>query len=299
MIDVDFFLKYKWIKFIVRLYQKAFYDDIFSRAAQVAFYFSFAIFPLLLVLVSIFGLVLGSTEDLRIELFNYLRQIMPISASILLQNTINEVASNSSGGKLTIGFLIAIWSASQGFDSLRIALNHVYGYKETRWWHKTKVLSLLLTFATGILFAVTLTLIFYGTQSLEFLLQSEGISVTSPIYFNVLRTTIIFLVLLLIFSIIYNLCPNHPKFRWHWFTSGTFAAMILWLILSGLFRLYLSYFDNYDKTYGSLGAVIILMFWLYLSALVILIGGAINAILDEFIEPQAEIDEIKPSEANI
>lgn len=286
MIDWDFFLQFKPIRFVVRLYQKAFHDDIFSRAAQVAFYFSFALFPLLLVLVTIFGLVLDSAGDLRLELFTYLRQIMPLSASSLVENTITEVATNSSGGKLTIGFLIAIWSASQGFDSLRIALNHVYGYKETRWWHKTKALSLFLTFVTGILFALTLTLIFYGTNSLEFLLQSEGISVTSPIYFNILKTTIIFLVLLLTFAIIYNLCPNHPKFRWHWLTSGTFAAMTLWLILSGLFRLYLSYFDNYDKTYGSLGAVIILMFWLYLSALVILIGGAINAILDEFIVPK-------------
>ena len=286
MIDWDFFLQFKPIRFVVRLYQKAFHDDIFSRAAQVAFYFSFALFPLLLVLVTIFGLVLDTAGDLRLELFTYLRQIMPISASSLVENTISEVATNSSGGKLTIGFLIAIWSASQGFDSLRIALNHVYGYKETRWWHKTKALSLFLTFVTGLLFALTLTLIFYGTNSLEFLLQSEGISVTSPIYFNILKTTIIFLVLLLTFAIIYNLCPNHPKFRWHWLTSGTFVAMILWLILSGLFRLYLSYFDNYDKTYGSLGAVIILMFWLYLSALVILIGGAINAILDEFIIPK-------------
>jgi membrane protein len=295
VIDVDFFLKYKWIKFIVRLYQKAFYDDIFSRAAQVGFYFSFAIFPLLLVLVSIFGLILGATDDLRLELFTYLRQIMPLSASKLLETTITEVAANSSGGKLTLGFLIAIWSASQGFDSLRIALNHVYGYRETRWWFKTKALSLLLTFVTGILFAVTLTLVFYGTQTIEYLLQTQGLSATLPIYFNTLKLTIIFLVLLLSFAIIYNLCPNHPKFRWHWTTSGTLVAMALWLILSGIFRLYLSYFDNYDKTYGSLGAVIILMFWLYLTALVILIGGAINGILDEFIAPEDSEMSINPS----
>jgi membrane protein len=285
MIDWDFFLQYKPIRFVVRLYQKAFHDDIFSRAAQVAFYFSFAIFPLLLVLVSIFGMVIGSTDELRIELFKYLRQVMPLSASALVENTVSEVAANSSGGKVTIGFLIAIWSASQGFDSLRIALNHVYGYRETRWWFRTKALSLLLTFVTGLLFAITLTLIFYGTQSLEFLLNSEGISVSSPVYFNVLKGTIIFLVLLLTFAIIYNLCPNHQQFRWYWLTYGTIIAIVFWLILSTFFRLYLSYFDSYSRTYGSLGAVIILMFWLYLTALVILIGGAINAIIDEFIEP--------------
>jgi membrane protein len=285
MIDWEFFLQYKPIRFAVRLYQKAFHDDIFSRAAQVAFYFSFAIFPLLLVLVSIFGLVIGSTDELRLELFKYLRQVMPLSASALVENTVTEVAANSSSGKITIGFLIAIWSASQGFDSLRIALNHVYGYRETRWWFSTKALSLVLTFVTGLLFAITLTLMFYGTQSIEFLLNSEGISITSPIYFNILKGTIIFLVLLLTFAIIYNLCPNHQQFRWHWLTYGTIVAIVFWLILSTFFRLYLSYFDSYSRTYGSLGAVIILMFWLYLTALVILVGGAINAIIDEFIEP--------------
>ncbi len=294
-IDWHFFLKYKPIKFTVRLYQKAFHDDIFSRAAQVAFYFSFAIFPLLLFLISIFGLVVGSTDDLRIELFKYLRQIMPLSASTLVESTIIEVADNSSGGKITIGLLIAIWSASQGFDSLRIALNHVYGYRENRWWWNTKLLSLFLTLVIGILFAVALTLIFYGTHTLEYLLQTQGLSDTSPIFFNLLRLTIIFIVLLLTFAIIYNLCPNHPKFRWHWWTSGTFIAIVLWLLLSGIFRLYLSFFDNYSKIYGSLGTVIILMFWLYLTALVILIGGAINGVLDEFIPPEEFEDTINPS----
>ena len=290
-------LQYKPIKFTVRLYQKAFHDDIFSRAAQVGFYFSFAIFPLLFFLVSLFGLILGSTDDLRRELFTYLRQVMPLTASALVEHTISELAENSSGGKLTIGFLIAIWSASQGFDSLRIALNHVYGYKENRWWWNTKLLSLLLTIVIGILFAITLILIFYGTNTLEYLLQTQGLSDTSPIFFKTLQLGIIFIVLLFTFAIIYNLCPNHPKFRWHWWTSGTFVAIILWLILSGIFRLYLSFFNNYDKTYGSLGAVIILMFWLYLTALVILIGGAINGILDEFgevVEKELE-DTINPS----
>ncbi len=293
----DELLQYKPIKFTVRLYQKAFHDDIFSKAAQVGFYFSFAIFPLLFFLVSLFGLVLGSTDDLRRELFTYLRQVMPLTASALVENTLSELAENSSGGKLTIGFLIAIWSASQGFDSLRIALNHVYSYKENRWWWNTKLLSLLMTIVTGILFAITLTLIFYGTQTLEYLLQKQGLSDTSPIFFNILKLAIIFVVVLFTFAIIYNLCPNHPKFRWHWWNSGTFVAIILWLTLSGIFRLYLSFFNNYDKTYGSLGAVIILMFWLYLTALVILIGGAINGILDEFDdEPEKELEEtINPS----
>jgi membrane protein len=293
-VDWEFFLRYKPIKFVFRLYQKAFHDDIFSRAAQVAFYFSFAIFPLLLFLVSLFGFILGTTDDLRNELFRYLRQIMPLTASKLLESTITEVATNSSGGKITIGLLIAIWSASQGFDSLRIALNHVYSYREDRYWWTTKSLSLLLTIVTAILFTIALTLIFYGTHTIEYLLQLQGLSDTSPVFFKFLQLGTIFIVLLLTFAIIYNLCPNHPKFRWHWWTPGTFVAIVLWLILSAGFRLYLSFFDNYSKIYGSLGTVIILMFWLYLTALVILIGGAINGILDE-LSPEELEDTISPS----
>jgi membrane protein len=294
-VDWDFFLKFKPIKFTVRLYQKAFYDDIFSRAAQVAFYFSFAIFPLLLFLVSLFGFILGTTDELRNELFRYLRQIMPLTASKLLESTIIEVAANSSGGKITIGLLIAIWSASQGFDSLRIALNHVYSYRENRWWWTTKGLSLLLTVVIGALFAIALALIFYGTHTLEYVLQTQGLAATSPIIFNLLHAAAIFIVVLLTFAIIYNLCPNHPRFRWHWWTWGTFVAIVLWLLLSAGFRLYLSYFDNYSKIYGSLGTVIILMFWLYLTALVILIGGAINGILDELSPPEELEITINPS----
>ena len=100
MVDWDFFLKFKPIRFVVRLYQKAFHDDIFSRAAQVAFYFSFAIFPLLLFSVTLFGMILGSADDLRIELFEYLQKIMPQTAYHLVENTLLEVVQNSSGGKL-------------------------------------------------------------------------------------------------------------------------------------------------------------------------------------------------------
>ena len=109
--------------FFKRLYQKAlFEEDILSTAAQVAFYFSFALFPLLLFLVSLFGIILESADEFRNELFFYLRQIMPFSAFELVQKTIQEVTENSSGGKLTFGLLIALWSASAGIDSLRIAL---------------------------------------------------------------------------------------------------------------------------------------------------------------------------------
>jgi membrane protein len=296
IVDWDFFLEYKPIKFIVRLYQKAFHDDIFSRAAQVAFYFSFSIFPLLLFLVTLFGLILDSTSEYQNELFGYLRQIMPKTAYELVKNTIIEVTQNSSAGKLTFGFLVAIWSASAAIDSLRVALNHVYSLKETRYYWTTKSISLALTIAFGTLFFIALGIIFYGSHLIIYIFDYFSFAIPSYWILLLLKIIIAFLVVKLLFGVIFNVLPNHKKFRWYWTSSGANVGIILWLILSFGFRLYLQYFDTYARTYGSLGAMIVLMLWLYLTALVILIGGAINAIIDELTAlPDEEEISINPS----
>ncbi len=284
------FLQYKPIKFTVRLYQKAFHDDIFSRAAQVGFYFSFAIFPLLFFLLSLIGIILGNSNDYRAELLDYLRRIMPIPAFNLVETTISEVVQNTSTGKLTFGFLVAIWSASAGIDSLRIALNHVYSVKETRGFWITKPLSLFLTFGIGLLFFAALGIIFYGSHLISFSFSYLAIPIPSDYFADLLKLVTAFVVVALTFAIIYNLCPNHGKHRWQWISSGSIVAIVLWLLLSYSFRLYLQYFDTYARTYGSLGAVIVLMLWLYLTALVILIGGAINAILKEIMSERDQPD---------
>lgn len=288
----DFFLSWSEIKrFFVRLYKKSNDDDILGNAAQVAFYFSFALFPLLLFLISLFGIILNNTDELRGELFLYLRQIMPASAFDLVQTTLEEVAENTSGGKLTIGILITLWSASAGIDNLRGALNEVYNLKETRSWWKTKLMALLLTLGIGVLILVAMALIFYGTQLLGYLLPID-----SPYVLKPLQWIIILIFLLLTFALVYNFAPNHDPMDWKWVTPGALVGIILWLLLSNVFRLYLQYFDTYAKTYGSLGAVIILLLWLYLTALVIIVGGAINAILDEETGVEKENEDPKQVE---
>lgn len=277
--------RFTWDKikqFFVRLYEKAFDEDIFSSAAQVAFYFLFALFPLLLFIVNIFGLVLEKSDDMRHQLFGYLQQVMPASAFDLVSKTLDEVVAGSSGGKITIGILITLYSASAGIDSLRIALNAVYKLKEERDWWKRKLGSLVLTLAFGVLIFVALGIIFYGSQFVNLILGRLGLPISSPLLLQVLAVAIAVGVLLLTFAMLYYYVPNHKEPRWQWITPGTVVTIILWYLLSKGFSVYLQYFDSYAKTYGSLGAIIILMLWLYLTALVILIGGSMNAILDEF-----------------
>jgi membrane protein len=273
--------------FITRFYTKAFQEeDLMSAAAQVAFYFAFALFPLLLFIISLFGMVLETADDLRTEMFFYLRQVMPGSAYDLVQKTVEEVTENSSGGKLTFGFLVAIWSASAGVDSIRIALNGVYNLTEDRPWWKTKLTSVSLTLGLGILVTIALGVIFYGGKLLSLILSYINIPISSPFFLGVLQVVVILTVLVTVFALIYNFLPNHEDHKWTWVTPGAIIGIALWVVLSYAFKLYLGYFNTYDKTYGSLGAVIILMLWLYLTALVILTGGTINAVLQEFSDPE-------------
>ncbi len=273
--------------FFSRLYDKSFIEeDLMSSAAQVAFYFAFALFPLLLFFVSLFGIVLESANDLRTEMFYYLRQIMPSTAFELVKTTIDEVSQNSSGGKLTIGILIAVWSASAGIDSLRVALNGVYNLSEERAYWKTKLSSLLMTLGLGVLITIALGGVFYGSKFVLLILNTVNLPIQSPFLLGLLQWLIVLSVLIIIFAIIYNFLPRHKKHTWVWISPGTVAGIILWLLLSYSFRLYLEYFNTYDKTYGSLGAMIILLLWLFLTALVILTGGSINAVLQEFSDPE-------------
>lgn len=266
------------------LYEKVTETDIFSHAAQVAFFFSFAIFPFLYFVISLFGLVLESSDALKAELFRYLRQVMPWSVFDLVSRTIEEIIQNSSSGKLTIGLVVTLWSASAGFDAIRAALNTINNLKETRIWFRTKAESLLLTFIISILVGVVLAIVFYGWQIFETGLNKIGVQSDWPLLLKSIQWISIFFVMLLVCEVIYAFLPNFKKIKWHWITPGSVAAILMWILLSTAFRTYLGYFNSYDRTYGSLGTMIIMMLWLYLTASALMIGGALNAVLDALIE---------------
>ncbi len=282
--------------FFSKLYQKSFEDHIFDSAAQVGFYFSFALFPLLLFLVSLAGLILGRGSNYEYELYFYLRQIMPETAFELVKTTVGEATRNSTGGKLTIGIAIALWSASAGVDSLRIGLNRVYSLEEQRSWFFTRLLSMVLTLFLTLLISVALLGVFYGWQFVSLGLNYFGYSEPGPFLLVFLQWVITLTVLLVIFEILFNILPDTRPFEWKWITPGVTVAMILWLAFSFGWKTYLQAFNNYDKIYGSIGAGIVLMLWLYLTALAILVGGMINAILRELREVETEKQTISESE---
>lgn len=281
-------LSLDWKQFFLKLYQRSSEADIFDRSAQVAFYFSFALFPLLYFLFSLFGLAIEASDGLRGELFSYLRQIMPSVVFDLVRKTIDEIVANSTSGKATIGLTVALWSASAGVDTLRSGLNAIYTLRETRPWPRRKAESLILTLVISVLAGLVLAVVFYGWQMFQYLLAGVGLQVTSSVVLVGIQWTSALLLVFFTCEVIYNLLPNFKRLRWTWITPGTVVAILLWLILTGGFRLYLSYFNTYNKAYGSLGAVIIMMLWLYLTAMALMIGGLINSVLDEMGEIDVE-----------
>jgi len=275
---------FEWKTFFKELYAKFFDTDVLSSSAQVAFYFSFAFFPLLLFLVSLFGMVLESTDELRSSLYGYLSQIMPPSAYELVHTTMDEIIENSSGGKLTLGLLVTLWSASAGVDSIRTALNRVYELKETRSWWKTKLQSLVMTLLFIILIGIVLAGVTAGWSLVKLAVGGMGFQITSPWVLTTIQWGAIVVIMLFATAVVYSWIPCFDKFRWVWISPGAVTAILVWIIFGGVFRVYLQYFNSYNKAYGSLGAVIILMLWMYITGLALLLGGAINSVLTEMSE---------------
>jgi membrane protein len=287
---------FHWKPFLSELSSKVNDTGLFDRAAQVAFYFSFAFFPLLVVLLTIFGLVLDQTDSLQAELYNYLGRIMPGSAYALVRTTMNEIIAASSGSKLTVGIVATLWSASAGVDSLRSSMNAVYEVDEDWPYWKLKLQSLVLTLGFVLLLAMALTIITAGVRLAEATAGVTGLSETGTMVLSIAQWIFLLLVLLFATAVVYSWLPSFEEFRWVWVSPGSIVAITLWVVLTAGFRLYLHYFNTYNKAYGSLGAVIILMLWMYLTALALLAGGAINSVLTEM-SPASGAKEAQEDEA--
>lgn len=252
-------------------------DDVWGRAAQLSYYFLLALFPLLIFLTSILGILLGSGTGIRHSLFNYLSQVMPPAAFQLVDDTMRGVSEASGGGKISFGILAALWAASNGMGAISESLNAAYNVKETRPWWKARLVSICLTIAIAVLTMTALILILYGGEIADKVAASYGFGDLFKTVWNILQWPIVLFFILLSFSLIYFFAPDLKDQDWKWVTPGSLIGVALWILVSFLFRVYLRFFDSYSATYGSLGAVIVLMLWFYLTGLAILIGGEINS----------------------
>jgi membrane protein len=255
-------------------------DDVFGRAAQLSYYFLLALFPLLIFLTSIIGMALGTGSALRQSLFGYLGEVMPPSAFHLIESTMVEISKGSSGGKLSFGLLAALWAASNGMGAITEALNVAYDIKESRPWWKNRLQSIGLTVALSVLIITALLLVLYGGKIVDVLAANFDFGTAFVTTWKIAQWPIVFAFMLLAFALIYYFAPDFRKQKWVWVTPGAVLGVVLWLVASFGLRTYLNFFDSYSATYGSLGAVIILMLWLYLTGVAVLVGGELNAELE-------------------
>jgi membrane protein len=267
----------KWPALGKRVWGEMNTDDTFGDAAKLAYYFLLALFPLLIFLTSAIGLIVGSGTGMRHTLFNYLARVMPSSAFQLIDSTLFEVSQASGAGKLSFGLLAAFWAASNGMGAITQALNRAYDVEETRPWWKQTVVSIALTASLSLLIITALVLVMGGGKIADYLAATFGLSTFFLIFWKVLQWPIALAFMLLSFAMIYFFAPDLKDQDWKWITPGSVIGVVLWLAVSFGFKGYLHFFDSYSKTYGSLGAVIVLMLWLYLTGLAVLIGGQVNS----------------------
>ena len=252
-------------------------DDVFGRAAQLSYYFLLALFPLLIFLTSCVGLVIGTQSGIRQNLFGYLSEVMPPAAFQLIESTMQEVTAASSGSKISFGILATLWAASNGMGAITEALNIAYDVKESRPWWKQRLTAIGLTIALSVLILTALVIVLAGGKIADGLAATYALGSVFTLSWKILQWPVVLATMLFAFAMIYYFAPDVRDQKWVWITPGAVLGVVLWLLVSFGFRLYLDYFDSYSKTYGSLGAVIILMLWLFFTGAAVLIGGEVNA----------------------
>ena len=243
-------------------WKSLFADDLLGRSAELGFYFLFALFPTLFAATSVLGLAARSAPQIYDKLLVYLAIVVPPSALSTVLVTFNQTAAASTRGKLTLGLVASLWSASVGFSAIQDSLNLVYRVKEGRPYWKARLGAIGVT----LLLALIVTLILASLLSGDFLahlahhqIDNNYVGDSVAILARVLAWVIATVLLSLFFSLIYYFGPGVKTACWHWFTPGSAVGIVGWLLASLGLRLYVYCFDSYSTSYGSLGAVIILV----------------------------------------
>ena len=259
-----------------RVYRRLWRDQLVDHAAALSYYFLFALFPTLLFLTTLLGLL--PVEGLRDRLVRYGDQMLPPDAASLLWKTVDEVTAGAGGGLLSLGALGALWGASRGTRSVIAALNIVFDVDRPRPWWRRQLVAVTLTAAlTGFTLAALLLLVF-GDWLRRLLTSLLGLDGAFELAWALAQGPLAVLLLLVGLDLTYRLAPATAP-RWPCPTPGAVLALLAWIGTSLGLRAYVTHFSAYNATYGSIGAVILLMLWLYLSSLALLLGGLVNSVI--------------------
>jgi len=261
---------------IIRLvWKRIFEDDIFGRAAQLAYYWLFSLFPLMIFLTALLAyLPIPSKMDFWL---GALRRMLPLDAYRLVDNTFHEIISHQRSGLLSFGIIITLWVSSSGMEAIISSINRAYKTTAPRPWWRERLLAIALTLGLAVFVLSALVMVFFGEYIGLRIADLLGLGGLFHTLFGIAQLPVTGILTLIGIDLIYYFAPNF-KHRWKWFTPGAIFAVICWLIISFGFRYYVSRFGHYNATYGTLGGVMVLMLWFYLTGVAILIGGQINSV---------------------
>jgi membrane protein len=263
-----------WIDVAKRTRAEAKRDNVGLVAAGVAFYAFFSLFPALAALVALYGLV---ADPAQVESqMNAMSGVLPAAVLDIVRTQLGRVAATSSntlGWGFALTLAVAIWSASKGTRGLVTALNIAYDEEETRGFLRRTGMVLLLTVG-GIVGAIVALALVVGVPAF---IGQLGLGTAGRVLAEVVRWLLLAVMIVAGLAVVYRFAPSRDEPRWRWVSVGSVLAAVLWLAGSVAFSLYVQYSSSYQSTFGSLGAVAILLMWFFLSAYVIVLGAELNA----------------------
>ncbi len=252
-------------------------DEVTDLAAQMAYWALLSLFPFAIFVLTLIGyLPIRGLEDQMLEL---LHRLMPADAAKLIDSVIHEVVQQQHGWLLVVALVGGVWSASAGVSGTITALNRAQGVTETRPWWQVKLLSLGMTVLAALLTIIATAALILGPKVGHTLWSWFGLGDGFDFAWRILRWPVIIAAMMLMLAFFYSALPDVRR-RFRVLSPGAVMAVLLWLGASSLFSLYVSHFASYTTSYGTLGAAVVLLTWLYLAALAVLFGGELNAVLE-------------------
>lgn len=268
--------------FVRWLWQRVWLDDIPGRAAQLSYYLLLALFPLLICLSALLGYFFAAQSSVEPRLMDYFGSMMPRASFDIVRVAMDDLAQARGGGKLSFGLFVALWLASAGMEAVIEGLNVASQAIDTRPWWRRRLVALGLTTTVAMLAGCALGLVVAGGWSGKTLTDLVGLGdVWRPVW-RVSQWLASFAFLLGAINLIYFFGPNlETRRRARVILPGAIVALVCWIAASAGLRLYLDHSSSFGRTYGSLGAVIALLFWLYWSGAALLLGAEINSGIEE------------------
>jgi membrane protein len=261
-----------WWQIVRRAFAESSKDNVSMLAGGVAFFGFLAIFPALIALVSLYGLVADPAQ--AAQTLESVTSGLPEATKPLVADQLQSVVTASNGG-LTAGLIIAtlaaLFSASSGTQNLMAAINIAYDETETRGAVKLRLLALALTIGAVLFVIVAIALVAVAPLVLD------RLGPAGQLIGQVVRWVLLVVLVVVALAVLYRVAPDRDAPRFRWVTLGSVAATVLWVLGSALFSLYVNNFGSYNKTYGALAGVVVLMLWMYLTSYIVLLGAEINS----------------------